>query len=283
MTIDPQHKNEYVADPEDMKEMARLIRQDRAWSFVMPEVFSKQVWKAFREVLDIGCGPGGWCLDMASRFPKTNFTGIDVSNRMLQYADLLAMAESRENVTFKLMDATNPLDFPDSSFDLVNGRLMNAFLTTEKWPGVLREASRILRPGGRIFLMDLEASYGNSAAFEKASALLTQAGTAVGRSFSPTGRSSGISPVLKGLLRNAGFSAVQHQIMGLEISHEQPEEFALWQENTILMSETFMPFVLHSGVVTEEELSELHRQMIEDMNRPDFSSMTFMMVAWATK
>jgi len=282
MTSDPR-KNEYVADPEDMKEMARLIRQDKAWSFVMPEVFSKQVWKTFREVIDIGCGPGGWCLDMASRFPKTNFIGIDISNRMLQYANLLAMAETRENVAFKLMDVTKSLDFPDNSFDLVNGRLMNAFLTTEKWPNVLREAFRVLRPGGRIFLMDLEASYSNSAAYEKGGLLLTQAGTAVGRSFSHTGVSSGISAVLKGLLRNAGFSDVKHEILGLEFSHSRPEEFALWQENTILLSETFRHFVLHSGVTTEEELNALNRQAFEDMKRSDFLAMTFMMVAWAIK
>jgi len=283
MTIDPRHRNEYVADAEDLNEMARLIRQDRAWSFAMPEVIPNKVWSSFRQVLDIGCGPGGWCLDSASRFPKAHFTGIDISNRMLQYANLLAMAETRENVTFKLMDATKPLDFSDSFFDLVNGRFINAFLTTEKWPGVLDEAFRVLRPEGRIILMDYEVGYSNSAAFEQASELLTKAGTAVGRSFSPTGRSAGISAAIKPLVRNAGFHNVEHQIIGLEFTHERPEELALWIEDSFLMSETFGPFVIHSGVATKDELNALHKQMFEDMSKANFSAMTFVIVVWATK
>ena len=281
MTIDPQ--NEYVADPEDMKEMARLIRQDQLLTNTLPEVFSKRIWSSFREVLDIGCGPGGWCLDMASRWPKTNFTGIDVSNRMLQYANLLAMAETSRNVAFKQMDATMPLDFPDNSFDLIHGRLMNAFLTTEKWPSVLREVYRVLRPGGRILLIDYEVGYSNSAAFETLSSFLTQAGTAVGRSFSPTGRSSGISAVLKKLVRNAQFTEVQHQVIGLEFTHERPDEFALWLEDTLLMANTFRPFVLRAGVTTEEEMEVLFTQMMKDMSQPDFSAMTFEIVVWAMK
>ena len=45
-------------------------------------------------------------------------------------------------------DATERLDFPDASFDLVNARLVNAFLSRQDWPRLIQEGFRLLRPGG---------------------------------------------------------------------------------------------------------------------------------------
>ena len=55
--------------------------------------------------------------------------GIDISEVMIRYARASVWSQGLENATFRVMDATGPLDFPDATFDLVNLRFAVGFLT----------------------------------------------------------------------------------------------------------------------------------------------------------
>src|SRR5947209_19435692 len=115
----------YALDAENAAEMARLMIQDRlltqAMGGVVPEPIDlSQVYHA----LDIGCGPGGWLLDVGTQYPHIQGIGIDISHLMTQYATSLATAQDLSNVRFEVMDATQPLHFADNTFDLVNGRIL---------------------------------------------------------------------------------------------------------------------------------------------------------------
>jgi SAM-dependent methyltransferase len=81
-----------------------------------------------RDVLDIGCGPGGWVLDMAYTHPHLRATGIDISQGMIDYANALAHANGLDNAQFHVANAIDPLSFPDASFDLVNVRQLEAVI-----------------------------------------------------------------------------------------------------------------------------------------------------------
>lgn len=88
-------------------------------------------------VLEIGCGTGLQTADLASYF--NSMVAFDVS------PDLLAVASKRiPNVEFKVMDAHH-LEFPDMSFDAVVGV---SILHHLDWDIALREATRVLKPGG---------------------------------------------------------------------------------------------------------------------------------------
>jgi hypothetical protein len=50
----------------------------------------------------------------------------------IEYATSLAEAQDLSTLQFRVMDATQPLDFPDSTFDLVNGRILMGFLSKER-------------------------------------------------------------------------------------------------------------------------------------------------------
>lgn len=281
-TAGSQKTNTYVADPNDLKEMARLIQQDRGLTSILPSVFSGEQWSLFNRVLDIGCGPAGWVLDMARIHPSTSFVGIDISDQMLAYARMLARAESIENVDFRYMDATQPLPFPDASFDYINGRFLYSFVTPKHWPLLLSECIRILRPNGRIFLADLEAQYSASQPYERLSEFLTKAGTLAGRSFSKTGRSSGLSAVLRHLLCDAGFQRIEMRPYMVEFS-PQNKEFETWRDNFLLMSHTFSPFVIATGITTREEIQFLVDQVLQELNDPSFLAISFQIMAWGVK
>jgi SAM-dependent methyltransferase len=94
------------------------------------------------ELLDIGCGTG-W---LAEHFP--NYTGIDGSNEAVAIATGLG-----RNVI--LGNVEDRLPFSDEAFDAV---VMKDLLEHLAEPlGLVREARRVLRPGGLVFASSPDA------------------------------------------------------------------------------------------------------------------------------
>jgi SAM-dependent methyltransferase len=99
-------------------------------------------------VLDVGCGPGGVMAAVARRWPTTRVVGVDLAARMLAEARRGAMASAPCLVR---ADAA-ALPFPAGLFDAVT---CHSFLYLVPDRGaVLAEAWRVLRPGGRLLLVE---------------------------------------------------------------------------------------------------------------------------------
>ena len=274
--------NAYIADPGDMNEMARLIRQDRLVTDAMGEIFSDEVWSALRSVLDIACGPGGWCLDMAREHPHVQVTGVDNNVQMIKHANLLAHAEGRRNVRFLEMDATERFLFPDKSFNMVNLRLASSFTTVGQWPTLFRECLRLLTTGGICRCTELEASYTNSVAYERLNELFLKVYQSVGRSFSPSGRCFGTSFALPSLMQETGFVAVGQRAFSLNYSHDMPDAEGFREDFTV-MNETFREFITRTGIISRDEYIGLVAQARQDMDSPRFRAISYLSTIWGVK
>ena len=98
-------------------------------------------------VLIVGAGTG---LDLDFLPSSVDVTAIDVTPAMLRQLERRAAATGR-SVTARIMDARQ-LAFPDASFDAVVMHLILAVMPQPERG--LREAVRVLRPGGRIAVFD---------------------------------------------------------------------------------------------------------------------------------
>ena len=238
--------------------------------------------KADPHILDIGCGPGGWVLDVAFENAKINVVGIDISQQMVEYARAHAEVQGMNNASFQVMNALESLALDDNSFDVVNARYIQAFMMKTSWAPLTKEIMRILRPGGRVLLTDGEWSISNSPAFEKMGAMLTRVGTLTGRSFSPDGRHIGITPMLGRFLRDAGFVDIQRKAHVLDFS-AGAEDYGNTYQDLMAGLKLLEPFLVLAKVTTEEEFEELYQQALAELMLDSFCGVGYMLTVWGKK
>jgi ubiquinone/menaquinone biosynthesis C-methylase UbiE len=98
-------------------------------------------------ILDVACGPGATTRRLMRSYAPGMITGINISEAQL--------AEARERApgcTFHRMDATR-LDFPAEQFDAVI--CVEAAFHFDTRDAFVREALRVLKPGGSLVLTDM--------------------------------------------------------------------------------------------------------------------------------
>lgn len=105
-------------------------------------------------ILDMGCSAGAASAAYADHFPDAEVHAIDVGAGMLRYAHARAEALGVA-VHFHQMDAA-ALDFPANSFDLVVSHNMLHEIDAAKRRDAMREAHRVLRPGGLLVFQDVD-------------------------------------------------------------------------------------------------------------------------------
>ena len=106
-----------------------------------------------KKIVDLGCGPGIVALELARRRPQDFVSGVDVAGRMLERARRHAATRGRDRarLTWIQADATR-MPFKAESIDAVTGHSVLYLLTD---PGAaLAECLRVLRPGGRLLVME---------------------------------------------------------------------------------------------------------------------------------
>lgn len=105
------------------------------------------------DVLDIGCGTGTLAVAAWHRCrPGGTVTGVDISEKMLAAARRKT-GRAAARVTLLSADSAD-LPFDDGSFDVVVVTTVLHMLPEDRLKPSLEEASRVLRSGGRLLVVD---------------------------------------------------------------------------------------------------------------------------------
>lgn len=129
----------------------RLIRTSDA------EILARAGVAAGDRVLDVGTGPGYLAL-AASKLvgPDGVAIGLDASPEMIGRARMRA-ERAHAKVEYRVA-AAESLPFEDASFDVVVSRLVFHHLPGDVKHQALSEMARVLRPGGRLLIVDMASA-----------------------------------------------------------------------------------------------------------------------------
>ena len=279
----PPKGNVYISDPESGAEMARLIDQDRLVTKGMGGLFPERSndFSGIHRVLDGACGPGGWVLEIAFKYPGIEVVGFDVSQAMIDYANAQARVQGLENASFQVMNLLKPLEFPDHSFDLSNVRFVN-FLPAAMWPQFVNELARVTRPGGFIRLTESEWWYfSTSPALETLNSMVIKSIQVQG-GYSQTGRFTGILPLLGDLLRKAGCVNIKLVSHVIDFSYGT-DAYEGFRRDASIVFKLFQPFIIRMQVASQSELDNLYNQMTLEMLQDDFHGLMLPLTAVGEK
>jgi len=102
-------------------------------------------------LIELGCGPGFYSCRLGERFRELLITGVDRSEKQVQWANERAEALRLTNCCFKRINALK-MSCPDTAFDVVLASRLLTILPEQA--GVVAEMYRVLKPGGRCFIAE---------------------------------------------------------------------------------------------------------------------------------
>ncbi|MGE9289357.1 MAG: class I SAM-dependent methyltransferase [Puniceicoccales bacterium] len=109
------------------------------------------------DVIDIGCGRARAILELAGKYPKSGFTGLDLSQSAIEYGNEIARAKGLNNISLHVRDLS---DFDEmaveNSADLILS--FDAIHDQARPDRVLVGIRRTMRPDGVYIMQDIGAS-----------------------------------------------------------------------------------------------------------------------------
>ncbi|KAI8973611.1 hypothetical protein BDF20DRAFT_915029 [Mycotypha africana] len=102
-------------------------------------------------ILDVGCGPGAWCIDLSARYPGIEVIGVDKDDMFPAKHNL------PRNCQLLVCNVLSGLrEFSDASFDVIHIRFMVLSFTLSQYPQVIKDCWRLLKPGGYIEILETD-------------------------------------------------------------------------------------------------------------------------------
>jgi ubiquinone/menaquinone biosynthesis C-methylase UbiE len=162
------------------------------------------------KVLDLGCGIGGATFALAEITGPTGLVaGVDISSSLIEVA--VSRATNRSGLEFRVGDAC-AIPYPDGFFDVA--RTERVFLYLPDRLAAIHEMKRVVKPGGRLCLIDTDV---DSTAIYSTNPALTRKMTSLVATSMPNPHSARELPALA---RRAGLKGIKTEIFAMATPHE---------------------------------------------------------------
>lgn len=199
-------------------------------------------------VLEVGCGPGALLARLAERLPGSRLIGVEPDT------ELAARARARVSGAEILAGEATALALPDGCVDFALARLVFQHLPDPV--AAARELRRVLRPGGRLAVIEVDGQLWGLAqpSFPQAAAVQAKAWG----SQRERGGDRMIGRRLPGILRMAGYGGVD-----LRLYSYNSEELGLDAFAPIIDPRVSLVRFVEDGTITAAEYGlalEAHRR-----------------------
>lgn len=241
---------EYVLGT-SLEELSRLGFQHQVWLEETSALWRRAGFGAGKTLIDLGCGPGFATFDFSNLVGQQGrVIAIDGSETYYHY--LVRQIELRKisNVTPILTDVHSPTP-EDGTADGIFARWLLGFV---KDPAlVIREATRMLKPGGTFAIID----YINylAASIEPRSAALCKVFRAFYESVKPHGTNWDIGRILPTLLEEAGLKVMD--ISALCRVGRPGSPYWEWPRRFF---KVFRPKLIEENILSEQEYDQIDRE-----------------------
>jgi ubiquinone/menaquinone biosynthesis C-methylase UbiE len=122
----------------------------RRWLQPPGELIEKLGVTSEQMVMDFGCGPGYYIIELAKRAKK--LVAVDIQTQMLKKAQRKAAKANAQNIRFLQSNGTS-IKLEDGSVDMVF--LVTVFHEISDSATVLKEFNRILKPAGKLVIVEV--------------------------------------------------------------------------------------------------------------------------------
>ncbi|KAF9578952.1 hypothetical protein BGW38_005001, partial [Lunasporangiospora selenospora] len=186
--------------------------------------------------------------DMATEMTTINFVGVDIS-------PIYPTAIHPRNCNFYNENITKGISQPDSAFDVVFQRNVVCGLTFEHWQRVMKEAFRVLKPGGYYECVESDVSIQNAGpqtdtVFEHLRMSMAS------RNVDPS-----IVRSLDRLMAAIGFTDIQVKEYCVPVGKWGGKVGQLWKENIFAVLQTVRPHLARAARISESQVQEIVQAM----------------------
>lgn len=146
----------YFPEMPDQQGELEILKQNSASASKLEAL----IWQGLNlgdnaNVMDLGCGPGFISMQLAKFLPFGKVLGVDVSQKLIDYAEKEREKQGIKNLRFTQNDIYE-LDLLEKTFDLIYSRFVFQHLTCPV--EALKSASLALTSGGLICIVDIDDS-----------------------------------------------------------------------------------------------------------------------------
>lgn len=231
----------------DKIELERLKLQHDIWDDWTEKVLDVSGIGSGNKVLDLGAGPGFTSLSLAKRVGRDGHVlATDMSTRFSKHLIHLADDAGASQIEFLQADV-HTLELPHQSFDFVFARWVFCFLRSRV--DVLARLAKILKPGGKLIIMDYFNYLG--VGFMPNHPHLRRGFEAVHQSFGDSGGTLDVGEILPSQLVQNGFRIDSLTPIN-EISRHGQKHWRWFKT----FRDSFFPKLLDSGYLDEHQLAQ---------------------------
>ncbi|KAF9188777.1 hypothetical protein BGZ50_001150 [Haplosporangium sp. Z 11] len=206
--------------------------------------------------------------DMATEMSTINFVGVDIS-------PIYPTAIYPRNCNFYNEDFLQGVSQPDNTFDVAYQRNVTCGFTFEHWEQAMKEAFRILKPGGYYECVESDVTVQN------AGPQTIQVFEHMRQSMASRNVDPSIVRSLDRLMVSAGFIDVNVKEYCIPVGDWGGKVGQLWKQNVFSILETVQPLLARAANISEAEVQAIVQLMHQETI--DYKSHQVIYVVWGRK